>query len=347
MRTTAKIMRTSVKKVSQEEGTIASLHKSLDKLISRRNEKICIMEKRIIELGEKIVQYRSTRDEYVDLYDIIHTMTKREAIYHPIISSFLQHNIIKLFQLSPDGIKWLPWKFNMDEIESKMDELIFHVPVKQQLCRHIMLHEKHCIQYAENEIIKSSKRIETLTQEKKSLKLDIKMKINYEQAFIDGNVQTVFIRIINMLNHTNKHIWNNVYSSRIITPSQLRMCISMMKLFNEPRIQLMFNKFIDSTPESVADLTSSHTLIIMGVYKKMIRTHLVMNKIHQVVEFLYTKRPNSIRDVSYKQFIAQHDKFKEFHKLLWVNYYVNTISFIQMTPTFSDILVNKIYEYLY
>lgn len=336
----------SVKK-NQEEGTIAFLQKRLEKLISSRNEKISNTEKRIVELGKRLQQYKVIREEYADLYDIIHTMTKREAIYYPKILAFLQHDIMKLFQLSPDGVKWQPWKFNMDELETEMDDLIFHIPVKQQLFTQMKLHQKHCIEYVENEIVKSGKQIQSINQEKKSLNLDITNKINYEQAFIDGNVQTIFIRIINLLEQINKNIWNNVYSSRIITPSQLTICISMMRLFNEPRIQIMFNEFINSTPESVSELTSSYPLIIMGLYKKMIRAHLVLNKIQKVVEFLYTKRPNSVRPVHYKQFTTQYAKFKEFHRLLWINYYVKAIPFIKKTPTFSDILVNKIYDYLY
>jgi hypothetical protein len=338
-------MATVVKKSSQEERTILALNNSLDKRFATREVKISKLEEKRRELISDLERYVKVHQEYVELYNNIHMMTKKETIYS--IIPFLRNGIIKLHQLSSDGMAWIPWLFNTDEVEDMINEIIFHVPVKCQLLKHIKLHEKHCLEFTQKEIVKINSKIEKINGEKQSIQTDTIYKIKYENAFVTENVQTIFIRMINCFGYINVHVWNNVYSLRIITPKQLNRCISTLKLFNELRLQKMLHKFIYSTPESVMGYTKSYTGVIMELYKRMLKTHKVMKKIQTVVEYLYTKKPNSVRPLAYKQFTREFAKFKVSYANLWATFYTKSIPFIRDNITFSDILVNKIYEYVH
>lgn len=341
-------MKSVIVKTGKEEHTIQTLNKSLGKRITLRKRHISLLESKKDILREYLEKYYIERTVYVDLYSIIHTIPKREVVYNRIILKFLMENKIKLSQLSLDCEKWEPWSFDIDQLENKIDDLIFLVPVKKQLRMQMDLQDKNGSVFIQREIFKLDNRIDKIKQEMKNITYEIQDKIKIENAFIETNFQYLFMGLYKQFKNINNNIWSFVYRHRIITPKMIVNCIKMMKTFNQYRFQNLLYTLINS-PHIVVYLSNDGVSEPVGYsfIRRMIKTHSVMKNIQIVVEYLYTKKPNSVRHIQYKQFTREMTLFNLHYKSFWIKTYIKEIPFIRKNAMFSDILINTIYEYIY
>ena len=171
-----------------EEKNIKNFTKTLGKYVSSRHTKISTLNDKIISLNEQLKMWKAKINTLNDLYDVIQTLDKKQVVYDPLILESLQTNNIKLSQLSDDGMKWQFWHFDLCELESKIDELVFIEPVKSQLLNQIRLHEKYCFKLVQMEIEKTNRKLRDLDSEIKKKTGEITYKINYEMAFMNKHV---------------------------------------------------------------------------------------------------------------------------------------------------------------
>jgi len=335
--------------MSLEERNVKNFTKTLGKYISTRETKISTLNEKIVSLNEKHKIWQTKINTLYDLYDVIHTFTKKQIVYDPLMSELLQFNSIKLSQLSDNGMKWQFWNFDKCELDSKIDELVFIEPVKSQLLNQIRLHEKYCFKSIQMEIEKTNRKLRDLDSEIKKKTDEITYKIKYENAFVYRQLETVFTHIFKHFGYITMHMWSSIQQSRYITMTQLNECIHILKIFNEPRLQSVLNTFIYSKPKINQEIIKPNNfkMVYTGTYKRMNKMSAVLRNVEKIVNFLNVKSPNSVNPLYYKQFNQEYTKFKNLHKNLWVKFYIQSIPFIKNTPRFSDILVNSIYEYLF
>ena len=212
------------------------------------------------------------------------------------------------------------------------------------------LFEKYGPIYIQRLVFNLNMQIKKIQHEMSVIRFDINKKIVFERNFIDSE----FLHIIYDVHKSIKDmcITTGTYVKlyNIITPKMLIRCIEMLKLFNQDRVYGMVETFIYS-PETVK-CNSENALyhihsVINPFIRRLIKTYECLNKIQLVVDFLFNYKPNSVNPIAYKRFNLQLNLFKKFYKNLWVNCFIRFIPYIKNNIHFSDILVNKIYEYIY
>ena len=345
-----KLIRATKPRPSKEERTIISLEKVLDKRLSTKANEIKSLEKRIDSLLKKLDEVNIVYGTYLELYTNINSMTKYEIIHNPIILSFLMKNQIKMMKLSDDQLQWEHWPFDVDQVDDKLNELIFLTPVKKQFRRQMDLFEKYgpiCIQRL---VFKLNTKIQKIQHEMSVITFDINKKITFERKFINGD----FLDIIYDINKGNKDICVTIGTYvklyKIINPKMVIRCIELMKLINQDRIFDMINTLIYS-PETVKTFSENilfyNYTVINPFFRRLIKTYECLINIQTVVDYLFKYKPNSVNPLVYKRFSFQLDFFKKFYKNLWLKCYIKSIPYIGNNIHFSDILINKIYEYIY
>lgn len=325
----------------KEEQTIAKITRETFKKRELKFSCIEKLEKSKTELEFLFKSKQKSINKYVNFYDTCHSFSTKELYFHPLVLGVLQIGSIKVYQLSPDGLKWEYWIYNKEEYPDKVDrgELIFHIPLKKQISMIIEIYKRGEIYPIVKKINTINRSIERVRQNLSAIQAVEIHKIRIEEAFLNKNVVHIFRDFITLIHSVSQSIDQVVKHKRVVGSNHLNVCIQLMRRFNEERMVLWMTNGMDEKYNTITSVSNTYVLLynifhILMRMEKLIKTRIRRNTIY-------------VRPALIATFIKEINLFKKHNNKIWIQFYTSSIPYIFKNNNFSDILIQYIYEYIY
>lgn len=325
----------------KEEQMIAKITRDSFKQRELRFSRIEILEKNKVELDDLLKFKQKSIDRYIKFYETCHSFTAKELYFHPIVLGVLQLGSLKVYQLSPDGLKWEFWVYNKEEYPGKVDrgELIFHVPLKKQIGIIIDIYKRGEMYpiFKKKQVI--DRRIDRAKHELSIIQSTELHKIRIEEAFLNNKFVNIFREFNTLIYSVSQTVDQVVKYKKMVDTKHLNVCIQMMRRFNEKRMILWLTKGMDEIYSSTVSVTNTYRLLspmfnILMRMEKLVKTRIRRNTIY-------------VRPALIASFIKEINLFKKHHNNIWISFYTSSVPYIFKNNNFSDILIQHIYEYIY
>lgn len=325
----------------KEQQTIARITRDAFKQRERKFSKISGLEQEKKRYIEILNQRQCCIDVHLNFYNTCHQLSYKELLAHPHVGVLLSNGLIKIYEMSENGMTWKPWQYDVSEYFEKLQkhELHFHIPVRKQLITLIEGCTKHTINPIKKKINTIDRRIEKLRQEISVIQSNELHKISVEEAFMTGNYINIFKDLNLSLASLSSTFGKVVRHERFITPNIICDCVRVMRKFNETRMLQWANACMDVKYDGHSDLTIAY-LRIQYVFKclsrieKFIAQRVKRGNLKMRIEFIIS-------------FAKEVTTFKKNYARMWISFYVSNISHINKNIHFSDNLVQHIYEYVF
>jgi hypothetical protein len=323
IQTIAKITRDSFKKRDLRFARIECLEKSKEEL------------KRTLEIKRLCVE------PYTQFRDKCHLIPIKELYFHPMVLSMLKNNSLKIFKLSPDGLKWENWSYIEEEYKDKIEneELFFYEPVKKQVVLFTDMYNKHITNPIVKKIQTIDRRIEVIQRQISVIQSVELHNIYIEEAFLYKKYISIFREMNMSIYSVTQSIEYVVKHKKAISSHHLNDCIRMMRYFNQDRMVTWITKGMNEKYNKYITLTNTYRLLprvfsLLMRMEKQVKTRIRRNTIYVSPAFI-------------SSFVKEINLFKKQYNKIWIPFYTTTIHYILEKVNFSDILIQNIYEYVY